>query len=111
MIRSIPQVSDMPMAIRAYRPPTRAPVSAAWMMITCWEGCSTEALRRASAGGSSVSPALRALQLGCGDLLRPDHHPIATLDLLDSLGGLPEVVLLRVEGQLAVERGLCAALV
>src|SRR5690606_29964437 len=43
--------------------------------------------------------------LSAGLAARPHHDPLAVLDLLDADGGLPEVVLGRVEGEAAGERG------
>ena len=91
--------------MRAYRPPSRAPVSAAWTKITARLRVSRlTALRRMAPNGPRLrASVVRALELGRGDRVGPDHDPVTVLDLLDALGGRPEVVLRRVEGQVAVE--------
>src|SRR3954447_13489908 len=56
-------------------------------------------------------PPAGLLQRCRGLVLRPDRDPLAALDLLERLGGRPEVVVLDVELQVAAERGVRALLV
>src|SRR6185312_4782036 len=69
-----------------------APVSAAWAIVM--------------ATGVPCSGRGRSAQLRGRLVLRPDRDPLAALDLGEGLGARPEVVVGRVERDLAGERRL-----
>src|SRR5688572_23620422 len=115
MTLSMPQVSDSPKAMTANRPPTRIPEMAAWTKII---GSSRPPFRvrrrptRDDAGPRGSAGSAAWAEQRCGrPILRPDDDPVAVLDLPEGLRGRPEVVALRIERELPMERGVHAALV
>src|SRR5918994_5427750 len=111
---NMPQVTESPTAMRAYSPPTSAPdnaASAVPIMLPSdrWNSCAVvpgEHHSAASNGSADGRPELRGRAV-----VWPDHDPRAVLDLLDPLCAWPEVVVVRVEGQLATECRLGAVFV
>src|SRR5918995_1713356 len=111
---NMPQVTESPTAMRAYSPPTSAPDNAAWavtimLLSDRWNSCAVVPRGHHSAalcGSADRRPELRGRAV-----VRPDHDPGAVLDLLDPLRAGPEVVVVRVEGQLATEGRVSAVFV
>src|SRR5690606_24605447 len=100
MTRSMPQDTDSPTDMDAYSPPSSIPV------ITACTALMGSPVRWGCPSRSRSLRRRRRAYVGRGALRRPDHHPVAVLDLLDAHVGVPEVVDLRVEGEVAVERGV-----
>src|SRR4249920_3320838 len=98
MIRSTPHDSDRPAAMRACRPPSSMPVSAACKNFMTDRPAWRSARRWLDGGGSPLG--------------RPDDDPVSILDLLEPRRGRrPEVVLGRIEGQVTAERRVGSRLV